>query len=144
MTHNHRKKAYNKGFTLCSSADNVHITTVNLSWLLRVQFFASLSCFWILYQRNLKRAVSNPGVQIANCGLLKVFKTPFNGSRGIWKCVFKRRLVATLLLGKSYKKINRRCIVFFDSQSGWWWMMVPLRSVHNSYIIIRSYKHVIQ
>ena len=58
-TSNLRKSACNKGFTLCSAADNVCITTVILSWLhLVVVVSFQLLAFY---------AVSTPGVQIATC-----------------------------------------------------------------------------
>ena len=64
-TSNHRKSACNKGFTLCSAADNVCITTVSLSWLYLV-VVASFQLFAFY-------AVSTPGVQITNCVPFKGF-----------------------------------------------------------------------
>ena len=55
-TSNNRKSACNKGFTLCSAADDVCITTVSLSWLCLV-VVASFQLFAFY-------AVSTPRVQI--------------------------------------------------------------------------------
>ena len=64
-TSNNRQSACNKGFTLCSAADDVCITTVSLTWLCLV-VVASFQLFAFY-------AVSTPGVQITNCVPYKGF-----------------------------------------------------------------------
>ena len=64
-TSNNRQSACNKGFTLCSAADDVCITTVSLSWLCLV-VVASFQLFAFY-------AVSTLGVQSANCVPYKSF-----------------------------------------------------------------------
>ena len=88
-TSNNRQSACNKGFTLCSAADDVCITTVSLSWLCLV-VVASFQLFAFY-------AVSTPRVQII---LLTVSHTRVFKLHSIvhleFECIFKRRFAATL------------------------------------------------